>query len=184
MNRIVQIGYLNAPFGINMADGDFFEFSIAHDRKYTLEHLWLQVLDDKAETVKIGISEFLRAEYGDIVRVVLTRPEDDSEFKLESDAEVSDDDAPGIMGSGDELGVEDLLITVLANYDGDMETILINSPIPCKILELNGEVEDNPDLVNDDAYGDGWCMIVKPHDFDEDQFLDQKEYIEMLNELP
>ena len=82
-----------------MADGDFFEFSIAHDRKYTLEHLWLQVLDDKAETVKIGISEFLRAEYGDIVRVVLTRPEDDSEFKLESDAEVSDDDAPGITVS-------------------------------------------------------------------------------------
>jgi len=27
-------------------------------------------------------------------------------------------------------------------------------------------------------------MIVKPHDFDEDQFLDEKEYIEMLNELP
>ena len=123
-----------------MADGDFFEFSIAHDRKYTLEHLWLQVLDDKAETVKIGISEFLRAEYGDIVRVVLTRPEDDSEFKLVSDAETNDDDSPGMMGSGDELGVDDLLITVQANYDGDMETILINSPVPCKILELNGEV--------------------------------------------
>jgi glycine cleavage system H protein len=115
---------------------------------------------------------------------VLTRPEDDSEFKFESDAEDGDDDFPGIMGSGDELGVEDMLITVLANYEGDMDTILINSPVPCKILELNGEVEDNPDLVNDDAYGDGWCMIVKPHDFDEDQFLDEKEYIEMLNELP
>jgi len=25
---------------------------------------------------------------------------------------------------------------------------------------------------------------VEPHEFDEDQFLNQEEYIEMLNELP
>ncbi len=172
-----------------MADGDYFEFSIAHDRKYTLEHLWIQTLDDKAESVKIGISEFVRAEYGDIVRVVLTRPEDDSEFKGDSDTEDNDDDAPRIMGSGDEVGVEDLLITITTSYDGEIETLLINSPFPCKIMELNGEVEDNPDLLNDDAYGDGWCVIVHPHkdpadEFDDDQFLNQEEYIEMLNELP
>ena len=61
-----------------MAAGDYSEFSIAHDRRYTLEHLWLQALDDKANSVKVGISEFILAEYGNIVRVVLTRPEDDS----------------------------------------------------------------------------------------------------------
>ena len=167
-----------------MSDGDYFEFSIAHDRKYTLEHLWLQALDDKGESVKVGVSEFVRAEHGDIIRAVLTRPEDDSEFKGESNADDDDDDVPRIMGSGDEVGVDDLLITVTTNYDGEIETLLFNSPFPCKIVELNGEVEDNPDLLNDDAYGDGWCVIVQPHDFDEDQFLDQEEYIEMLNELP
>ena len=165
-----------------MANGDYSEFSIAHDRKYTLEHLWLQALDDKAESVKIGISEFVRAEYGEIVRAVLTRPEDDSEFKTESESD--DDDAITIMGSGDEVGAEDLLITLTTSFEGEIETLLINSPFPCKILELNGEVEDNPDLLNDDAYGDGWCVIVQPHEFDEDQYLDQEEYIEMLNELP
>ena len=165
-----------------MANGDYSEFSIAHDRKYTLEHLWLQALDDKAESVKIGISEFVRAEYGEIVRAVLTRPEDDSEFKTESESD--DDDAITIMGSGDEVGAEDLLITLTTSFEGEIETLLINSPFPCKILELNGEVEDNPDLLNDEAYGDGWCVIVQPHEFDEDQYLDQEEYIEMLNELP
>jgi len=167
-----------------MVDGDYSEFSIAHDRKYTLEHLWLQALDDKAESVKVGISEFVRAEYGEIIRVVLTRPEDDSEFKGESDADDTDDDTLRIMGSGDEVGVEDLLITLTTSFEGEIETLLINAPFPCKILELNGEVEDNPDLLNDDAYGDGWCVIVQPHEFDEDQFLDQGEYIDMLNELP
>ena len=88
------------------------------------------------------------------------------------------------MGSGDEVGADDLLITITTSYDGEINTLLINSPFSCKILELNGEVEDNPDLINDEAYGDGWCVIVEPHEFDEDQFLNQEEYIEMLNELP
>ena len=64
----------------NMSDGDFFEFSIAHDRRYSLDHLWIQVLDEKKEedmTVKIGLSEFIRADCGDIIRVVLAKPEDE-----------------------------------------------------------------------------------------------------------
>ncbi|MDP6221104.1 MAG: hypothetical protein QGG76_05900, partial [Candidatus Thalassarchaeaceae archaeon] len=81
-----------------MTGGDFFEFSIAHDRKYTLDHLWIQVLGDKDEnqTIKIGVSEFIRAEYGDVVRVVLTKPEDDSEFQVrdDDDASENDDDSP------------------------------------------------------------------------------------------
>ena len=94
-------------------------------------------------------------------------------------------DEPTMMGSGDEVGTEDLLMTLTTSFDGQIETLLINSPFPCKILELNGEVEDNPDLINDDAYADGWCMIVEPlTEFDEDQYLDMQEYIEMLNELP
>ena len=45
-----------------MANGDYIEYSIAHDRKYTLDHVWVQALDDKAESVKIGVSEFVPAE--------------------------------------------------------------------------------------------------------------------------
>ena len=168
-----------------MADSDYYEFGVAHGRKYTLEHLWLQVLDPKKtdSQVKIGLSEFVRAEYGEIIRVILTKPEDDSEFKSDDsdDDEVpsQDDDAASPMTSGDEVGIEDLLLTVTTEHD----KLLINSPFPCKIVSLNGDIEDNPDLVNDDAYADGWCVIVQPYDFDADQFLDEKEYIEYLNEV-
>ena len=64
---------------ISMADSDYVEFSVAQGRKYTLEHLWLQVLDEKKDDsqVKIGLSEFVRAEYGDIIRFILTKHEDD-----------------------------------------------------------------------------------------------------------
>ena len=167
-----------------MNGADYFEFSIAHDRKYTLDHLWVQVLDDDEDdiTIKLGISEFIRAEYGDIVRVVLSKPEDDSEFQVEvgeGETENDDDSTSAPLSSGDELDVDDLMITVRTTND----RILINAPFPCKIVELNGDVEDSPDLVNEEAYGDGWCMIVRPHEWDDDMHLNEEEYIEYLNEI-
>ena len=167
-----------------MNGGDFFEFSVAHDRKYTLDHLWVQVLDDDEDdmTVKLGISEFIRAEYGDIVKVVLSKPEDDSEFQIdlgEGESENDDDSSSAPLSRGDELDVDDLMVTVRTTED----RVLINAPFPCKIVELNGDVEDNPDLVNEEAYGDGWCMIVKPHEWDDDMHLNELEYIEYLNEM-
>tara|TARA_A100001234_G_scaffold137830_1_gene121055 strand:- start:130 stop:645 length:516 start_codon:yes stop_codon:yes gene_type:complete len=171
---------------MNMSDSDYFEFGVAHDRRYTLEHLWLQLLDEKDGTVKIGMSEFLRADYGDVVRVILPHPQDTSEFILDDEgtAGVRDDgeegSTPATPSAGDEIGIGELLVTLRTVSD----RVLINSPFPCKVLELNGEVEDNADLANDDAYGDGWFLIVKPHDeFDEDQFLDANEYVEYLGEL-
>ena len=56
---------------ISMADSDYVEFSVAQGRKYTLEHLWLQVLDEKKDDsqVKIGLSEFVRAEYLSLIHI-------------------------------------------------------------------------------------------------------------------
>jgi glycine cleavage system H lipoate-binding protein len=119
----------------------------------------------------------------EVIGVILPHPQDTSEFLI--DEEGTDDDGeedqskPKKPSSGDEIGIGELLVTIRTVSD----RILINSPFPCKVLELNGEVEDNADLANDDAFGDGWFLIVKPHEFDEDQFLDAGEYIEYLNEL-
>ena len=168
-----------------MSESDYFEFGVAHDRRYTLEHLWLQLLDEKDGTVKVGMSEFIRADYGDVVRVILPHPQDTSDFVLDDEGAPRDaDDGEGdeeseSLDGGDEIGIGELLVTIRTVSD----RILINSPFPCKVLELNGEVEDNADLANDDAYGDGWFLIVKPHEFDEDQFLNASEYIEYLNEI-
>ena len=166
-----------------MSESDYFEFGVAHDRRYTLEHLWLQLLDEKEGTVKIGMSEFIRADSGDVVRVILPHPQDASEFLLNDEGAPSDVDdgetPPAAPSAGDEIGSGELLVTIRTVSD----RILINTPFPCKVLELNGEVEDNAYLANDDAYADGWFLIVKPHEFDEDQFLDAGEYIEYLNEL-
>ena len=127
-----------------MSDSDYFEFGVAHDRHYTLEHLWLQLLDEKDGTVKVGMSEFLRADYGDVVRVILPHPEDTTEFVLDDEGTAGirddgeEDSKPETPSAGDEIGIGELLVTLRTGSD----RVLINSPFPCKVLELNGEVED------------------------------------------
>ena len=56
------------------------------------------------------------------------------------------------------------------------------APVTGKVLEINEALEDNPDLVNSDVYGQGW--IVKITDIDYSQFddlLDSEKYKEMIN---
>ena len=37
-------------------------------------------------------------------------------------------------------------------------------PVAGKVLEVNPELEDHPELVNSDPYGKGWLIKVKPAD--------------------
>jgi len=51
------------------------------------------------------------------------------------------------------------------------------APVSGKIIEINQDLEDNPELVNSDPYGEGW--IVKITDFDRSQLdalLDSNNY--------
>ena len=55
------------------------------------------------------------------------------------------------------------------------------APVTGKILEINEALEDSPELVNSDTYGEGW--IVKITDIDYSQFddlLDSEKYKEMI----
>jgi glycine cleavage system H protein len=36
------------------------------------------------------------------------------------------------------------------------------SPIAGEVVEVNAELNDKPELVNDDTYGKGWLIVVKP----------------------
>ena len=57
-----------------MTEDEYLEFSIAHKRKYSLQHLWYQDKDDK---VTIGLSDFLAKEIGEVLRVILPHADDE-----------------------------------------------------------------------------------------------------------
>lgn len=42
------------------------------------------------------------------------------------------------------------------------------SPVSGTIKEVNGEVQSNPSLINEDPYGRGWLVVIEPSNLDED----------------
>ncbi len=80
----------------------------------------------------VGITDFAQSELGDIVYVDI-----DPELK-----EVTADETFGTIEAV--KTVSDLL-----------------SPVSGKLLEINPKLEDEPQLVNEDPYGEGWLIKVE-----------------------
>ena len=56
-------------------------------------------------------------------------------------------------------------------------------PVGGEILEVNPALEENPELVNKDPYGEGWIIKIKPTDASEaDDPLDAEAYKQLINE--
>lgn len=59
----------------------------------------------------------------------------------------------------------------------------IYAPISGEVVAVNENLEDSPELVNSDAYGDGWFFRVMPSDASEvDNLLDADGYQEVIDE--
>ena len=109
----------------------------------------------EGDAVKIGITDYAQDQLGDIVFVEL--PEVDSEFD-----------------QGDEFGTLESTKAVSELY----------MPIGGKIVAINKALEDEPELVNNAPYGDGWMIEVAPSDPAElDALMDKNAYLELLKGL-
>lgn len=55
-------------------------------------------------------------------------------------------------------------------------------PVAGEILEQNAALEENPELVNKDPYGEGWLIKMKPANAaDLDDLLDAEGYKKVVN---
>jgi glycine cleavage system H protein len=55
------------------------------------------------------------------------------------------------------------------------------APVSGTIVERNASLDDAPELVNQDAYGKGWLVIIEPATGDQlDGLMDAKEYQALL----
>ena len=104
------------------------------------------------ETVTIGVTDFAQDELGDVVFVELPAVGD----------EITAEDAFGVVESI--KAVSDLY-----------------APISGEVTAVNEELFDQPELVNDDPFGDGWMLEVAPSDENElDDLLSAAEYREQI----
>jgi glycine cleavage system H protein len=57
----------------------------------------------------------------------------------------------------------------------------IYAPLTGTVVEVNENLEDSPELVNSDAFGDGWLFKMKVEDESElDNLLDAEAYAEAI----
>lgn len=106
----------------------------------------------EGENIKVGISDYAQDQLGDIVFVEL--PEVGSKFAV-----------------GDEFGTLESVKAVSELF----------MPIAGEIVEINDGLEDSPEQVNSDPYGEGWMIVIKPDNDDDFAALkDQETYLNVL----
>lgn len=108
----------------------------------------------QGETARVGITDYAQEQLGEIVYVDLPDVDDEVE-KSEALGEVESTKT-----------VSELI-----------------APVSGKVLEVNDELEDNPGLLNEDPYGDGWLIEVELADPSElDTLMDAEEYEKYIEE--
>ena len=58
----------------------------------------------------------------------------------------------------------------------------VYSPISGKVLEKNGQVESNPELINSDPYGDGWLVAIEGDAAVLDALMSATDYQNLIGE--
>ncbi|RAK18617.1 glycine cleavage system H protein [Anoxybacillus vitaminiphilus] len=108
----------------------------------------------EGDKVRIGITDFAQSELGDIVFVEL--PEVGTEIT-----------------ANEPFGSVESVKTVSELY----------APISGKVVEVNEQLNDNPEFVNESPYEKAWMIVVEPSDLGEvDNLLTAEQYEEMIKE--
>ncbi len=61
----------------------------------------------------------------------------------------------------------------------------IFTPVSGRIIEINAELDESPELINEDPYGKGWIAKIQLVNFDEDlkKLLTAKQYASYIESL-
>jgi glycine cleavage system H protein len=107
--------------------------NIPENLKYTKEHEWISVDGDVAT---VGITDFAQGELGELVYVE-------------------------VETVGQTVAKDEIFGTV----EAVKTTSDLFMPVSGEILEFNSQLDesdgDNPGLINEDPYGEGWIVKVK-----------------------
>lgn len=120
---------------------------------YSEDHLW--VMPKGKNTVLVGITEYL----------------------------ISDKDIEKITIDGDEnsiLYVGDVVGEIITKDDDAIEIIL---PVSGRLKKINKEIIENPEIILDDPYNQGWLMEIElDQDLSSFSLLTPEEYKQLVEE--
>ena len=59
----------------------------------------------------------------------------------------------------------------------------VYSPVSGTVVAVNEALSDKPETINEDAYGNGWILVVQPDSLDEvNELLTPDDYSELLED--
>ena len=106
----------------------------------------------EGKNIRVGVSDYAQDALGDITFVEL--PEEGDTFE-----------------KGEEFGTVESTKAVSELF----------MPVGGEIVAVNQDLSESPELVNQDPYGGGWMVLVKPDDPEEiDELMTKDDYLEML----
>jgi glycine cleavage system H protein len=115
------------------------KFIFRFPRKLLYSPDGLWILEEEG-LFRIGMSDFIQQRNGDIAFATL-RP------------------AGTVLSAGDEIaGIE----TVKVNLS-------LPSPMKGKLVEVNASLQESPELINQEPYGKGWMVVIKPENLERDR---------------
>lgn len=108
----------------------------------------------EGDVAYVGITDYAQEQLGDIVFV-----------DIQTEGET--------LEAGETFGTIEVVKTISDLF----------IPVAGEVLEQNATLADQPELVNQDPYGEGWLIKIKPSaDADFDSLLDAEAYKALVNE--
>lgn len=128
--------------------------NIPEDLRYAKDHEWVRL---EGNVATVGITDHAQGELGDLVYVEI-------------------DTLGEYVDMGEVFGTVEAVKTTSDLY----------MPLSGKVIEFNDrlseEGEDNPALINEEPYGQGWIIKVDVQDMDEYQtLLTAEEYKDLID---
>ncbi len=101
-----------------------------------------------------GITDYAQNALGDIVYIDL--PEVDMDFEINSE---------------------------IGEIESTKATSSIIAPLTGRVIEVNEDISESPEIINEDPYGKGWIAILEIDDISElDNLMDFSEYEKYVEE--
>ncbi|MGQ4914624.1 MAG: glycine cleavage system protein GcvH [Candidatus Asgardarchaeia archaeon] len=136
------------------------EYKIPEDRKYTETHEWAK---KEGNIVTVGISEFAVDALGGITQIELS---------------IENPENPKVRDPLEE-GITVKKGASIAVIDTAKSTEDVYSPVSGKVVEVNKDIEDDPEVVETSPYDDGWFVKIEISDESEyEQLMDATKYSE------
>ena len=129
---------------------DKFIFRVKVGNLYNENGIWAD-MNEASGVARLGLSDFTQQSSGDVAFVSLPEPGQS-------------------VAAGKELATVETIKV-------DLE---VQAPFDGEIVAVNEALEDAPELINQDPYGRGWLVAVRPAQWPVVSLLDAEQYLEAM----